>query len=69
MNSENVRRELAAMCDREGLRAVARRLDVDPSYMSRVCNGLQKPGPEILKALGYKATVIYRKTNSKRSRS
>lgn len=44
------------------LRAVARVLDVSPSYLSRLSNGLQvEPSKELLTKLGLKAITTYKR--------
>jgi len=69
MNADNVRAELNRLAAREGLRSLARRLGLDPGYLSRVCNGYREPGPAITNALGYEKVEVYRKTSSKRLRA
>lgn len=42
-----------------GVRKLAIRLGVSPSYVSDVCNGRRAPGPPFLKELGLKKLVCY----------
>ncbi len=52
MTEADVRALIQAARETEGVRPLARRLGVSPSYVSDVCNGRRAPGPPFCKALG-----------------
>ena len=40
---------------------LAREINVSNTYISNVVNGVQNPGPAIIRALGFEKVVLYRK--------
>ncbi len=52
MTETDVRELIQAAAKAEGIRGLARRLEVSPSYVSDVCNGRRAPGPPFCKAFG-----------------
>lgn len=51
-----------------GLRKLARSKDIDHAYLSRVVNGLQRPGDEILNAFDLEEIVTYRRVRDNNGR-
>lgn len=52
MTEADVRALVVAARENEGVRGLARRLNVSPSYVSDVCCGRRAPGPPFCKAFG-----------------
>lgn len=50
-------RQIAGECG--GVRALAKRLEISPSYVSDVLNGRRAPGPPFLAALNLRKVVGY----------
>ena len=48
---------------RRGQERLAKELGISRPYLSELLAGKKKPGPAILKALGYDPTPYYRKAN------
>jgi hypothetical protein len=60
LNEDGVRKEVCRVAESSGgVRALARRLGVSPSYVSDVCTGRRSPGPPFLKFLRLKKVVRY----------
>lgn len=61
MNETTVRKQVAVLAEKHGVRGLARLWGVDVGYISRVISGKRNPGPQILIALGLTEVVSYRR--------
>ena len=60
LTEAEVREKVRGAMEREGgVRALAKRLEVSPSYVSDVCCGRRAPGPAFLRLLGLRKVVGY----------
>lgn len=64
MDVTAVRKKMALECERAGgVRKWAADNELSQPYVTLAMNGRQDPGPKILKVLGLKKVISYRKAN------
>ena len=60
MNNRTVIRRLRRMVQEEGgQNALARKMGINPGYLSHLLAGHKVPGDKVLRALGYRRTVTF----------